>query len=95
MSENTKNISLQQAVEDIKQIFDATPFDNKQEGKSFYVIIKDTTTFFFDKKQYFRHFIIEKLYEYFNDKIIDDGQCRIEPLTVLYTVVHFEPRNNK
>lgn len=33
-----------------------------------------------------------KLKEYFKDKTIKDGQCRVESITLLWTIFHIEDR---
>lgn len=89
-----QNITKQQAIDGIKGLFDMTTWEDKQEGKSFY-IQKDGTDdaeFFFDKRQYERYKVIEKLSKYFEDKNIIDGQCRIDGMTLVWTQVSIEPR---
>ena len=89
-----QNISKQQAVEAIKGMFELLPFDKKEDGKSFFTEKEDKVCFWFDKRQYLRFEVIDKLTEYFADKNIVGGQCRIESLTILWTVVHIENRVN-
>ena len=87
-----KEMTLKEAVEAVKELFDVCPFDERKEGKSFYISEKHGgVTFFFDKRQYWRGDIISKLSEYFQDKYITDGQCRIDNITLLWTNVYLEP----
>lgn len=87
-----KEMTLKEAVEAVKELFNVCPFDKRKEGKSFYISEKHGgVTFFFDKRQYRRWDIISKLSEYFRDKYIIDGQCRIDNITLLWTNVYLEP----
>jgi len=52
----------------------------------------DTATFMLDKRKYPRYEIIDKLQNFFTDKSIIDGQCRIEGITFVLTIVHIEER---
>ena len=88
------NISKQQAVEAIKGMFEILPFDKKENAKSFFSEKEGKVSFWFDKRQYLRFEVINKLTEYFADKNIVGGQCRVESLTILWTVVHIENRVN-
>lgn len=88
-----KNITKEEAVNGIKSLFELLPFDKKEDGKSFYGIGSAwKATFYFDKRQYMRDEVIDKLVEYFRGKNIIGGRCRISPITLLYTVVSIEDR---
>lgn len=88
-----KNITKEEAVNGIKSLFELLHFDKKENGKSFYGVGNfGNATFYFDKRQYMRDEVIGKLVEYFRDKNIVGGQCRISPITLLYTVVSIEDR---
>lgn len=89
------NITKQQAVEIIKNAFELKEFSEREEGKSFYGEDGETVTFLFDKRQYDRYTVIEKLKECFNGKNIEGGQCRIESMTLLWTIAHIENRPKK
>ena len=87
-----KEMTLKEAVEAVKELFDVCPFDKREKGKSFYISEKHGgATFFFDKRQYWRGDVISKLLEYLRDKYIVDGQCRIDNITILLTKVYLEP----
>lgn len=88
-------ITMKDAVEGVKNMFDVVPFDNHGDEQSFYIEDKEcnTVSFYFDKLQYTREDVISRLVTYFNDKIITDGQCRIDAMTLVWTTVHIEPRN--
>ena len=88
-----KEITLKEAIDGIKGLFDFAPFGQHDGHQSFYTEKEDgTATFFFDKNQYWRDEVIQRLVEYFNDKVIIDGQCRIDSITLVWTTVHLEKR---
>lgn len=88
-----QNITKEEAVNGIKSLFELLPFDKKEDGKSFYGIGSNwKATFYFDKRQYTRDEVVGKLTDYFRDKTIVFGRCRISPITLLYTVVSIEGR---
>ena len=89
-----EQITKQQAIDGIKKLFELTTWEDRQEGKSFYSQNEgtDNANFFFDKRQYERHEVIKKLSEYFKDKNIIQGQCRIDSLTLVWTQVIIEDR---
>ena len=88
-----KDITKEEAVNGIKSLFELLPFNKREDGKSFYGVDSDwKATFYFDKRQYMRYEVIDKLVEYFRGKNIVGGQCRISPITLLYTVVSIEDR---
>lgn len=86
-------ISMQDAIDGIKGLFEVVPFGQHDGHKSFFSESEDgSVTFFFDKQQYLRGEVIERLVEYFKDKIIEGGQCRIDSITLVWTTVHIEKR---
>jgi hypothetical protein len=95
-----EEISKQQAIEEIKSMFDVVPFSERKEGKSFFIVkeglsagkVDNDVEFWFDKRQYSRTEVVVKLTEYFNCKVITDGQCRIDGITLLWTTVTIENR---
>lgn len=87
-----ENITKEQAVELIKKEFELLTFEERQENKSFYVEKDGETTFYFDKKQYFRDMVIGKLVECFKGKNIVGGQCLIESVTFVWTVARVSDR---
>ena len=87
-------ITMKEAIDGILGLFEILPWENRENEKSFYWVKEDgTASFFFDKRQYTREDVVEKLCDYFNDKIITDGQSRIDGLTLAWTTVNIEPRN--
>lgn len=87
-------ITKEKAVDDIKNIFHVSSVNDKKEEDitSFYSQEDGRTSFFIDKRKYNRMEVISSLSEYFSDKYISEGQCRIESITLLYTVFHIEDR---
>lgn len=87
-------ITMKEAIDGVVGLFDILPWDERVDEKSFYTVKEDgTASFFFDKRQYMRDEVISRLVNYFNDKVITDGQCRIDNMTLVWTTVHIEPRN--
>lgn len=87
-------ITKEKAVDDIKNIFDLSINEkNKENIISFYSQVDGRTSFYIDKRKYNRMEVISILSEYFSDKYISEGQCRIENITLVYTVFHIEDRN--
>lgn len=87
-----EHITKEQAAESIKKMFKLKAKVRILKGKSFFSEKDGVTSFFFNKMQYEREEVINRLSNFFKDKVITGGQCRIEPLTILYTIVHIEDR---
>ena len=70
-------VTIQQAISDIEKIFGYTETNQYHEvGKGAFLI---------DKQKFKRYEVIEKLQEYFADKVIDGGGCWISPITFVFT----------
>ena len=52
-------------------------------------------SFFINKREYEREDVISMLQKYFKNRVIIDGQCRIDPITLLYTMFHIEDRREE
>lgn len=52
-------------------------------------------SFFIDKQEYEREDVISMLRKYFENLVIIDGQCRIDPITLMYTMFHIEDRQEE
>jgi hypothetical protein len=81
-----KKLSRKEVVADLKKLFE---YDENNRN----VIVdeeNDSVTFMVNKQYLGRFEVIERLKDYFEDKYIDGGQCRIESLTVVYTVFFIE-----
>ena len=89
-------IDKKKASELVRESFDILPFENRMPGKSFLTDDgKGNTTFWFDKRQYTREEVTDRLIRLFDGTEIEDGQCRISPVTLLWTVVFIEDRTRK
>lgn len=77
------DITKQQAVEIMKKAFDLKDFNNREDGKSFYREEGESVSFFFDTRQYDRPTVIEKLKECLQDMNLEQGQFRIDSMTLL------------
>lgn len=92
MKGKMKEMTLKEAVEAVRKLFDVCPFDEREKRKSFYFLEEHGgATFCLDKRQHQRGDIVSKLSRYFQDKYIIDGQCRIDYITLLWTNVYLEP----
>ena len=54
---------------------------------------RENPDFFFDKRQYTRQEVVNKLGEYFKDKVIIGGCCRVDSITLLWTLVQIRDFN--
>ena len=87
-----KHLTKQETVEALKELFD---YENNKESKN--VIVDDNNkegiTTFLVNKQYMERFeVIDKLQGFFADKVIDNGQCRVDNITFIYTMFFIEDR---
>lgn len=86
-----KTITKEAAVEALKQLFD---YENNKESKNVIVAThEDKTTFMINKQYLEREEVIRILADFFGDKVFNEGQCRVEPITLLWTAFHIEDRN--
>lgn len=79
-----KKVTISEAIADIREMFNI-----KDSSLSKCL---DDGCFMIDKREFERDETIYKIQDYFTDKYIDGGQCRIEPITLLWTVFHIEKR---
>lgn len=86
------NITKQQAVEIMKKAFDLKDFNNREDGKSFYREDGESVSFFFDTRQYDRPTVIEKLKECLQEMNLEQGQFRIDSMTLLNIKVTIMPK---
>lgn len=95
MTPNTINISRKDAINKIVSEFKLTDGSKgHKDGESFYINGEDDTAdFFFDKRKHTRQEVIEKLVGMFGQVNIVDGQCSIDPITLLWTTAKIEKRN--
>lgn len=88
-----KHLTKQETVEALKELFD---YEKNKESKK--VLVSEDkeecrTTFMVDKQYMERFEVIGKLMEFFTDKVIDEGQCRVDNITFIYTIFFIEGRN--
>lgn len=85
-----KMITKQEAVEALKELFD---YKNNKDNKNVMVSEKDgTTTFMVNKSFLERYEVVGKLQDFFSDKVIDGGQCRVDSITFVWTMFKIEDR---
>ena len=82
-----KPITRKEAIEAIIKMFGL-----KSKKDSNFSVNGDGATFMIHKKDFERYEVIKKLTDYFEGKSITNGQCRIEPITLVFTVVVIEVR---
>ena len=88
-----KTITRRQAIDDLKELFGLkSDFDGAGSGCR--EKPEDTAEFFIFKGDVTRLEVIDKLQTYFSDKVIADGQCRIDSITFVFTTFHIEPRKS-
>lgn len=81
-------ITIQQAVADIKTMFD---FKGdaivREDAKSFFAEADGVAEFYINNRHYQRHEVIRTLQGYFSDKVIEGGRCEIDGITFVFTKV--------
>lgn len=82
-------VLLTQVIEDLRKIFGTTTFEERVNGRSF----EYDGNFFIDKREKSRKEVLILLSEYFKDKVVADGQCRVENTTLLHTMFCIEYKN--
>lgn len=77
-----------QVISDLRDLF-GLPADGMRKddaGCSFCTVKEnDTADFSIDKKHFERYEVLQKLNEYFADKVIDGGWCRVANITFVFT----------
>lgn len=89
-----KAITKQETIDALKNIFD---YEAHKESREVMVALKENgdATFMVDKRYMERFEVIDKLQEFFADKYIDGGQCRVDNITFLWTAFYIEERATK
>lgn len=88
-----KHLTKQETIEALKELFD---YKNNKESKNVLVVEnkeEGRTTFMVNKQHMERFEVINKLQEFFADKVIDGGQCRINNITFVFTAFFIEDRS--
>lgn len=81
-------ISRKQAISDLRELFGLPAEGNRQDGDGNSFCREkenDTAAFYIDKKHFQRYEVLQKLSEYFADKAIDGGWCRVDNITFVWT----------
>lgn len=85
-----EELTKQETVEALKRLFD---YENHKEKNEVMVSEKyGTTTFMVNKMYMERYEVITKLQQFFEDKVVENGQVRLESTTFVFTVFHVEDR---
>lgn len=89
-----KALTKQESIEALKKVFD---YETHKESREVMVSEKENgdATFMVDKRYMERFEVIDKLQEFFADKYIEDGQCRIGNITFVWTGFYIEDRKKK
>ena len=88
-----KHLTKQETVEALKELFD---YENNKESNNVIVVEEqsgDRTTFMVNKQYLERFEVLDKLQEFFADKVIDGGQCRVDNITFVFTYFFVENRS--
>lgn len=85
-----KALTKQETIEALKGLFD---YETHKENRDVMVSEKDGSAAFMVHKTYLdRYEVIGKLQEFFSDKYIVGGQCRVDGITLVWTMFHIEDR---
>ena len=88
-----KAITKQETIKALKSLFNSEA--HKDDRKVMVSEEGGNATFMVDKGLMTRFDVINKLQEFFADKYIDGGQCRIDSITLVWTTFHIEDRAAK
>ena len=78
-----KVVTKKQVIDDLVKEFNIT---NESLSRCF------GGKFYIHKKEFERYETIDKLRKYFEDKTIKDGQCSVQPITLVFTTFSIEDR---
>ena len=85
----SKRITKQEAAQIIKEMFGLT---KENQMRTTFTENDGNTHFMFFKGEFEREGVIGRLINEFRDTIVEDGQIRISPITLVYTDVYVEGR---
>lgn len=91
-----EKITIEKAKNELIEIFGAVSseeFRKRNERLSWYSENEDGVTFFIDKNVTERCEVLEKLQEYFKERVINGGYCELSPITFVWT--SFELKKGK
>lgn len=81
-------ISRKQAISDLRELFELPAEGDRKDGAGHSFCREkenDTAAFYINKKHFERYEVLQKLSEYFADKVIDGGRCRVDNITFVWT----------
>lgn len=85
-------VSLESVAKDLIDIFKIKNVSEHKAGESFYLTHDDgTVILMFDKSDKNIEQVRSVVNNYMKDKVIDGGQCRVSPMTLVWTSVYIEP----
>jgi len=74
-------VKPERAIKELKEIFEIKEDANFKNGESF----QSGEKFYINKKHLERHEVIEKLQDYFADKVVEGGYVEVDPITFVFT----------
>ena len=83
-----EKVTIEKAKNDLIWIFGAVSYEEfrkRKEHLSWYNETKDGVIFFIDKNVTDRGEVLQKLQEYFEERIIKGGYCTVNPTTLVWT----------
>ena len=83
-------ITKERAARDLAELLGCLPFEQRVSGRNFYSGKPDKDgvyALFIDKRQTNYHEALRIAVEYFNDKVLEEGGCKIENCIVLFTMI--------
>ena len=91
-----KKITIEKAKNDLIGIFGAVSYEEfrkRKEHLSWYNDNDDSVTFFIDKNVTERGEVLQKLQEYFEEKVIKGGYLTVSPITLVWTSFELKKGN--
>ena len=83
-------ITKERAAHDLAELLGCLPFEQRVSGRNFYSGKPDKDgiyTLFIDKRQTNYHEARRIAVEYFDDKVLEEGGCKVENCLVLFTLI--------
>lgn len=83
-------ITKERAAHDLAELLGCLPFEKRQNGRNFCSEQPDKDgvyTLFIDKRQTNYHEARRIAVEYFDDKVLEEGGCKVENCLVLFTLI--------
>ena len=83
-------ITKERAAHDLAELLGCLPFEQRVSGRNFYSGKPDKDgiyALFIDKRQTNYHEALRITEEYFDDKVLEEGGCKVENGLVLFTLI--------